>query len=166
MARTQGDVTVTLSVLDRLIDREPKSQIEAPLSAAQSIRLNKRGVHRDLGWLLNTRRISDEPPESLREANRSVYVYGLQDFSSYSMGSPADRAKLTRQLVTAIRLFEPRLADVQILPVESDAVGLQELRFRIEALLLMDPNPIPISFDTVIELKSSVCRLTGTSDAG
>jgi predicted component of type VI protein secretion system len=55
---------------------------------------------------------------------------------------------------------------VQILPIESDEVGLQELRFRIEALLLMDPNPIPISFDTVIELKSSVCRLTGTSDAG
>jgi len=166
MARAQGDVTVTLSVLDRLIDREPKSQVEAPLSQAQSIRLNKRGVHRDLAWLLNTRRIFDEPAESLREANRSVYVFGLQDFSNYGMGSPGDRAKLIRQLVAAIRLFEPRLANVQITPIETEGVGMQELRFRIEAMLLMDPTPEPISFDTVIELKSSVCRLTGTSDAG
>jgi type VI secretion system protein ImpF len=166
MARAHGDVTVTLSVLDRLIDREPKSQVEAPPSAAQSVRMNKRAVHRDLGWLLNTRRIPDGPPEALVEVNRSVYVYGLQDFSSYVMGSASDRAKLIRQLVAAIRLFEPRLANVQILPVESDSVGLQELRFRIEAMLLMDPTPEPISFDTVIELKSSVCRLTGISDAG
>jgi type VI secretion system protein ImpF len=166
MARTHGDVTVTLSVLDRLIDREPKSQVEAPPSAAQSIRLNKRAVHRDLGWLLNTRRIADEPHEALGEVNRSVYVYGLQDFSSYAMGSTSDRAKLIRQLVAAIRLFEPRLASVQIQPIENEKVGLQELRFRIEALLMMDPTPEPISFDTVIELKSSVCRLTGTTDAG
>ena len=166
MARAHGDVTVTLSVLDRLIDREPKSQVEAPPSAAQSVRLNKRAVNRDLAWLLNTRRIADEPHEALGEVNRSVYVYGLQDFSSYVMGSMSDRAKLIRQLVSAIRLFEPRLANVQILPIESESVGLQELRFRIEAMLLMDPTPEPISFDTVIELKSSVCRLTGTSDAG
>lgn len=166
MARTPGDVTVTLSVLDRLIDRDPQSQVEAPLSVAQSVRFHKRAVHRDLGWLLNTRSIPDEPPESLREVNRSVYVYGLPDFSSYSMGSTGDRAKLIRHLVAAIRLFEPRLDGVQITPIENEETGLQELRFRIEAMLLMDPTPERISFDTVIELKSSVCRLTGTSDAG
>ena len=59
MARTPGDVTVTLSVLDRLIDRDPQSQVEAPLSTAQSARFHKRAVHRDLGWLLNTRSIPD-----------------------------------------------------------------------------------------------------------
>lgn len=166
MARTPGEVTVTLSVLDRLIDLEPHSQVEAPPSPAQAVRLNKRAVHRDLGWLLNTRSIPDEPPESLREVNRSVYVYGLPDFSSYSMGSASDRAKLIRHLVAAIRLFEPRLDNVRIAPIENEETGLQELRFRIEAMLLMDPAPEPISFDTVIELKGSVCRLTGSTDAG
>jgi type VI secretion system protein ImpF len=166
MARAHGDVTVTLSVLDRLIDREPKSQVEAPLSPAQSVRLHKRAVHRDLGWLLNTRRIFEEPQESFREANRSVYVYGLQDFSSYAMASTSDRAKLIRHLVEALRLFEPRLANVQIHPIENAETGLQELRFRIEAMLLMDPTPEPISFDTVIDVKSSVCRLTGSANAG
>lgn len=165
MARGQGGVTVTLSILDRLIDREPKSQVEAPLSPAQSVRMDKRAVHRDLGWLLNTRRIFLEPAETLREVNRSVYIYGLPDFSSYTMGSQSDRAKLLRHLVATIRMFEPRLANVQILPVESEATGLQELRFRIEGMLLMDPTPEPVSFDTVIELKSSACRLTGAADA-
>jgi type VI secretion system protein ImpF len=164
MARAQGDVTVTLSVLDRLIDREPKSQVEAPLTGAQAMRQLKRGVLRDLGWLLNTRRIADDPDESLKELGESVYVYGLPDFSSYAMASPADRAKLVRHLLATIKLFEPRLDNVRIIPLESEDIGLQELRFRIEGLLLMDPAPEPISFDTVIELKSSVCRLKGDAD--
>jgi len=36
---------------------------------------------------------------------------------------------------------------------------------RIEAMLRMDPVPEPISFDTVIELKSGNCRLSGGDDA-
>ncbi len=166
MARSHAGVTSTLSLLDRLIDREPKSQIEAPLTPAQSVRLYKRAVHRDLGWLLNTRSIPDLLDESFREANRSVYVYGLQDFSTYAITSQADRAKLMRHLIETIRLFEPRLTGVTIQPIESGEAGIQELRFRIEAMLLMDPAPEPISFDTVIDVKSSVCHLMGTADAG
>lgn len=162
MARYRGDVTVTLSILDRLIDLEPKTQVEAPLSGPQSVRLLKKAVLRDLGWLLNTRRIVDEPDESLTELRRSVYMYGLPDFSSYAVASPSDRSKLVRQLQETIELFEPRLASVQIHPLESETVGMQELRFRIEGLLRMDPSPEPISFDTVIELKSGVCRVQGT----
>ena len=85
MARGLGDVTVTLAVLDRLIDREPENRVEAPLSRAQSVRLLKSAVRRDLEWLLNTRRIADEPEEGFREVNRSLYLYGLPDFSAYSM---------------------------------------------------------------------------------
>jgi type VI secretion system protein ImpF len=32
-------------------------------------------------------------------------------------------------------------------------------------MLRMDPSPEPISFDTVIELKSGSCRLSGGGDA-
>ena len=93
MARNQGDVSVTLSVLDRLIDREAGSQVEAPLSRSQSVRLMKSAVRRDLEWLLNTRRIFPEPHESLKEVNRSLYNYGLQDLSSYAIGNPMTRPK-------------------------------------------------------------------------
>jgi type VI secretion system protein ImpF len=166
MARTLGDVTVTLSVLDRLIDNDAGSQAEAPLSRSQSVRLLKAAVQRDLEWLLNTRRIFQEPGESLKEVNRSVYLYGLPDFSTYTMTSSADQNKLLRQVVTTIKLFEPRLANVRIVPVEAAESGIQQLRLRIEALLLMDPSPEPVSFDTVIEMKSGVCRLSGGANAG
>ncbi len=166
MPRSQGDITVTLSILDRLLDQEPGTQIEAPLSRSQSIRQLRSAVRRDLEWLLNTRRIFPEPDESLKEVNRSLYLYGLPDFSTYTMASSADQTKLLRQLLAAIKLFEPRLANVRIVPLENSAVGFQEFRLRIEGLLLMDPAPEPVSFDTVIELRSGVCRLKGDSNAG
>jgi type VI secretion system protein ImpF len=165
MSRTQGDVTVTLSVLDRLIDQEPNSQVEAPLSRAQSVRVLKNAIRRDLEWLLNTRRNFQEPDESMNEVNHSLYVYGLPDFSAYTMASSADQSKLLRHLAATIKLFEPRLANVRVVPSESSSSGLQRVRLRIEAMLMMDPTPEPVSFDTVIELRSGVCRLTGDANA-
>jgi type VI secretion system protein ImpF len=166
MARTPGDITVTLSVLDRLIDHEPKSQSEAPLTRSQSVRLLKAAVQRDLEWLLNTRRIFQEPDESLKEINRSVYVYGLPDFSQYTMASAADKAKLLRQLLATVKLFEPRLANVRLVPVDASEGGIQQFRLRIEAMLLMDPSPEPVSFDTVIGLKSGNAKISGGANAG
>jgi type VI secretion system protein ImpF len=166
MARTPGDITVTLSVLDRLIDREPKSQTEAPLTRSQSVRLLKAAVQRDLEWLLNTRRIFQEPDESLKEINQSAYVYGLPDFSQYTMASVSDKAKLQRQLLATIKMFEPRLANVRLVPVETTEKGIQQFRLRIEAMLLMDPSPEPVSFDTLIGLKSGNCKISGGANAG
>lgn len=164
MARTAADSIVTLSVLDRLIDREPKNQSEAPLGRAQSERLLKAAVQRDLEWLLNTRRIFLEPDESLKEVNRSVYNFGLPDFSHYTMSSSSDQSRLIRQVLTAIKAYEPRLANVRIVPLESGVV--QQCHLRIEGMLLMDPSPQPVSFDTVIGLKSGTCRISGGASAG
>jgi len=165
MSRTQGDVTVTLSVLDRLIDLEPNSQVEAPPSRPQSVRMLKGSARRDLEWLLNTRRNFQDPDESMKETNRSLYVYGLPDFSSYSMASPADQTRLLRHLLAAIKVFEPRLANVRIVPLENPTVGMQRFRLRIEGMLLMDPAPEPVSFDTLIELRSGVCKISGDANA-
>jgi type VI secretion system protein ImpF len=146
--------SVTLSVLDRLIDRDPRTSSEPPLSRAQSVRQFKDSVQRDLEWLLNTRRIAVPPEESLRELNRSVYAYGMPDFTAYSLSSPKDRTRLLRSLQAALKLFEPRLANVVVIPLESEGVAARTLRFRIEGLLLMDPAPEQVSFDTVLELTS------------
>jgi type VI secretion system protein ImpF len=166
MARTLGDITVTLSVLDRLIDREPKSQSEAPLTRSQSVRLLKAAVQRDLEWLLNTRRIFQEPDESLKETNHSTYVYGLPDFSQYTMASASDQTKLLRQILATVKIFEPRLANVRLVPAEDPEKGIQQFRLRIEAMLLMDPSPEPVSFDTVIGLKSGNAKISGGPNAG
>lgn len=160
-----GETTITISVLDRLIDAEPDNRLENPLSRAQTVRLLKSSVRRDLEWLLNTRRIADPPDEGLKEVNRSNYVYGLPDLSAISVGSSGDKNRLVRQLVQTINLFEPRLANVRVVLVEAPDSGKKDLRMRIEAMLRMDPVPEPISFDTVIELKSGNCHLSGGDDA-
>jgi type VI secretion system protein ImpF len=165
MPRELGETTITISVLDRLIDLEPSNRLENPLSRAQSVRILKSAVRRDLEWLLNTRRIAEVPDEGLKEVNRSVYVYGLPDLSSFSATQANDRNRLMRQIAATISLFEPRLANVRVLFVETPDAGRKDVRLRIEAMLRMDPVPEPIFFDTVIDLKSGTCQLIGGDHA-
>jgi type VI secretion system protein ImpF len=166
MARMQTGLAITLSVLDRLIDLDPRTSAEAPAARAQSVRELKTSVRRDLEWLLNSRRIAVEPPESLRELNRSLYMYGLPDFSAFNIGSPKDQSRLTRILQGAVKVFEPRLANVRVVPGEITAVGTRKVRFRIEGLLMMDPAPEHISFDTVLQLNNGEYKVQGGPDAG
>ena len=56
MARRDATGPVTLSVLDRLIDRDPKNRSEIPYTRAQSLRELKLALKRDLEWLLNTQK--------------------------------------------------------------------------------------------------------------
>jgi type VI secretion system protein ImpF len=149
MARAGLDSAVTLSVFDRLIDREPRNTREVPQTRGQSVRLLKEAVRRDLEWLLNTRLVAVLPEARLHEVNRSMFVYGLPDFSAYSLSNPDDQNRLIRHLQTAIKLFEPRLSKVEVA-----GANTRILRFRIDALLLMDPAPEHISFDTTLQLTS------------
>jgi type VI secretion system protein ImpF len=165
MARSLGETTITVSVLDRLIDLEPDNRLENPLSRSQSVRLLKGAVRRDLEWLLNSRRICDPPDEALKEVNRSTYVYGLPDLSTLTMAATGDRNRLVKQILATINLFEPRLANVRLVLVETPDAAKKDVRLRIEAMLRMDPVPEPVSFDTIIELKSGNCHLSGGEDA-
>jgi type VI secretion system protein ImpF len=155
MAHSAPESAVTLSVFDRLIDTDPRNSKEVPLTRAQSVRMLRDAVRRDLEWLLNTRRIAVAPDEGYREVNRSVYAFGLPDFTGVSQGSANDRAKLIRQIQYAVKIFEPRIAKVRIVATETQQGGSSRtLRFRIEGLLLMDPEPEHVSFDTVLQLTS------------
>ncbi len=157
MPKAETDFKITQSIFDRLVDSDPRITPERQLKAA---------VRRDLEWLLNTRRVVEPPPESLVEVNRSLYNYGLPDFSSYSLSSPKDRSKLLRALEITIALFEPRLAGVKVTAVESPTAGSRVLRFQIEGLLLKDPAPEQVSFDTVLQLANGEYQVKGERSAG
>jgi type VI secretion system protein ImpF len=156
----QLDVQVTLSVFDRLIDHEPKSAAEAPLTRAESVRRLRAAVRRDLEWLLNSRRVAVPPSASLREVNESVYIFGIPDINSVSLSNPQDRLALLGQIKRSIALFEPRLKDVKVIPVEDPGKKrFQRLDFRIEAQLVMDPAPEAILFDTTLDAVSQSYRV-------
>ena len=159
------DLAVTQPLLDRLIDNDPKSPADSPVSRAQSVRLLKISVRRDLEWLLNTRRNPEEAPDSMKELSQSLYNYGLPDFSSFSVNAPRDRDRLLLELEDALALFEPRLRDVRVSLIEAPAGYSRMLRFQIEGMLVMDPVAERVSFDTTLQLNSGEYQVRGEAGA-
>jgi type VI secretion system protein ImpF len=158
--RTQPNSAVTLSVFDRLMDNDPRSpSVEAPISRADSVRILRASVRRDLEWLLNTRRNPDDPGPSMPETENSLYSYGLPDFSTYAIASAKDQSRLVRGLQAAVKTFEPRLANIKVVPLEINPKGLRTMRIRIDGLLMMDPAPEHISFDTTLQLTTGDFRV-------
>jgi type VI secretion system protein ImpF len=160
MARRDATGPVTLSVLDRLIDRDPKTRSEIPFTRAQSLRELKLALKRDLEWLLNTRKTIDPAPDSARETVRSVYHYGFADISSKSVPSTRDHGDLVREIESAIAVFEPRLKRSKV-RMETAEGSYRTLKFAIEGLLCMDPAPEPVRFDTVLELGKGEYEIKG-----
>lgn len=156
---------ITLSVLDRLLDDEPKSRVEAPLTHSRSLAQLKVAIRRDLENLLNTRCTHEPPPESRPESLRSVYIYGVPDITEIGENFLYEKDRLLAEIERAVRLFEPRLSAVKvsILP----AVGnTRVLRFVIEGMLRIDPAPEHVVFDAALELTSGEYQLMGDASAG
>ena len=166
MARWEPEQTVTQSVLDRLIDREPAESLEPPMTRAQSVRQLKSSLRRDLEWLLNSRRTPEAVGGEFQELERSVYNFGLPDVTSLSWDSTRDRHRLTRMIKYALTTFEPRLTGIQVIAVEAAGGARHVMRFQIEGMLEMDPSPEHISFDTLLQLSSGEYQVKGDLGAG
>ncbi len=148
-----NEIRITPSIVDRLLDFEPKISTEAPKSRSQGLRELKMAVRRDLEWLLNTRHSADKVPEGLEEVNKSLAIYGLPDFTGMSSRDSDDRKDLIGNIETALRIFEPRFMNLKVFLEEIDDVQ-RGVRFRIQATLRVEPTPEPVVFDTVLQVGS------------
>ena len=166
MARWEPEQTVTQSVLDRLIDRDPASNSEGSLTRVQSVRQLKVSLRRDLEWLLNSRRTPDAVGSEFQELEQSLYNYGLPDVTSLSWDSARDRGRLARMIEQVLHTFEPRLSGVRVVAADATAGAQHVMRFQIEGLLDMDPSPEHISFDTLLQLSSGEYQVKGDLGAG
>lgn len=165
MTRQQPERTAQQSLIDRLVDDALDERGDPPITWAQSLRLLKQSLRRDLDWLLNTRRSGEPVPEGFVELRGSLHDYGLEDISSMSRDSSETRQRLVRNIEEAIVDFEPRLGSVHVSLVdEDDDPTRREVHFLIEAMLRVDPSPEPVVFDTVLEVASGEYQLGG--DAG
>ena len=117
----KSERSAKLSVLDRLLDADPKRPSEAPPTPAQSLRELKASLRRDIEWLLNTRQTPQEAPPDSAELQRSLHVYGLPDISSMSLHSRQDYNRLVRAMETALATFEPRLRGIRVTLAPSSA---------------------------------------------
>ena len=164
-SRLNPDQTVTQSVWERLVDREPSLGADPPITRLQSVRLLKASLRRDLEWLLNTRRIPEAADDTLAETSKSLFNYGLPDFSAMSLQSGRDRNKLLREVEAVVQMFEPRLRDVRVRMVEPPNTTTRAMSFQIEGMLVMDPAPEQVSFDTVLQLTSGEYQIKGDRNA-
>lgn len=163
---------IVLSVLNRLVeDKDAGAEsglLSAPdrrgISPGRALReggVTKRefevyraAVRRDLEWLLNTRRIAEPVPEGLKEVERSVYCYGLPDFSQLNLQpgrSEGDQARLAGIIARVIELFEPRILDVRV-TVDSRLGSTQNVRFQVSGRLKMKPRPEPVFYQTTLDV--------------
>jgi type VI secretion system protein ImpF len=165
MAKAELERTAEPSVLDRLIDTDRGSSADRPLTRAESVRRVMEGVRRDLELLLNSRRIPTPTREGMPELNSSMYYYGLPDINSVGRDVAAAQNRLARQLEEAITAFEPRLTDVKIAMVPTERSKFGELRFTVQAELLMDPTPERVTFDTLLDSGRGAVAVSGGADA-
>lgn len=153
MARNDSQLRITPSVLDRLIDFDPRETREAPKSRSTSLLELKASVRRDLEWLLNTRSFLDPRDLDATETKESVAVYGLPDITGLSAQNQDEQARVLRSVEHAIKVFEPRFLNLKV-TMEPPTETERSIRFRIEAQLDVDPVPEPVVFDTVLKLGS------------
>jgi type VI secretion system protein ImpF len=161
---------IVFSVLDRLMD-DPEVEIVRRLPEHQrskeEFKIYLAKVRRDLEWLLNTRRISDSVPDHLKDVARSVYNYGLPDFSQENLASQRNeqhRDRFASTIARTIELFEPRILDVRVLALPKQGTD-PRIRFQVMGRLNVEPRPEPICYDTVLDSATGAYEVLGVARA-
>lgn len=144
----QRETYVRASLLDRLIDLEPKFPQEAQPLRAQTPRALRASVRRDLEWLLNTR--CPVPEAELAQRQRSVIDYGVRDFGTFFTNNSEDYQRIAQMIEQAIASYEPRLTDcrVHVTPLRGNH---RKLQVRLDAVLVLDHKNEPVSFPIIID---------------
>jgi type VI secretion system protein ImpF len=163
MARKTQEQSLLPSVLDRLLDLDPDVSREAPAGPHQLLRDLKQSVRRDLENLLNTRVRNLTWPAHLTEVKQSLVTYGLPDFTGVSLGSDKDRQDFCKVIRDVIIQFEPRLKNVNVVPVTSTEPLDRTFHFRIDALLRTEPAPEPVVFDSNLEPSTGGVEVQGAA---
>ena len=145
------DLQAQLPLLDRLIDDAPEQLRESSPSAAEIMARLRRSVRRDLEALLNARRRWRSWPDDLDELALSPVGWGIADFSAGAFNDRRRRDQLRGEVEATIRRFDPRLANVRVRLLDSKEQLEPTLRLRIDAMLLVEPAPEPVAFDTLID---------------
>jgi len=160
MARSPIEYSLTPSILDRLIDKDPKVSTEPTSVRGTQQAQIKESVKRDLEWLLNSKQLNSDWPEDLKQLNRSLLTYGMPDFSSSTLSNSIQQDRLRRAVEETISRFEPRLSRVNVAIVEGKEHE-RSVRFRIDAMLRVDPAPEPVTFDSVLQLSTRAFVVQG-----
>ncbi|MBX2807119.1 MAG: type VI secretion system baseplate subunit TssE [Cellvibrionaceae bacterium] len=160
MTTARKDQPILPSLLDRLIDHDPSIQ-DTPVKSYRVVLTEiKDSIRRDLENLLNTRLYRKPLPEELTELDISIVNYGLPDFSMLQVNSDDGKHEFKEKVQSIIEKYEPRFKSVT---VDLEHVGEhyeRTLYMKISAVLMIEPDPIPLMFDSRVKTmdKSVILR--------
>ena len=137
------------------MDREPNEPVPGRFTSWQQI---KAAVRRDLENLLNTKNFSSCFSPAGRETARSIFSYGLPDFTSANPRSSSVKNQVRQNIEKAVSQFEPRLRNV-IVRMDDSGKNERNLRFQISALLVVEPVTERVTFDTVLDVNRNQCSV-------
>jgi type VI secretion system protein ImpF len=95
----------------------------------------QKTIHNNLQILLETRSLGITNEEKLSQAERSVLTFGLPDFANMSFSNPQAQLELCQTIKSRIKIFEPRLTNVQVSILNNDQVIERSLKIRIDAMV-------------------------------
>ncbi|SAL28988.1 type VI secretion system lysozyme-like protein [Caballeronia terrestris] len=164
MAEPLASERLQPSLLDRLIDDDPQSRVEAPDARFLTRRALRHAVLRDLTWLFNTTSLGDEIPAGrYPDAAASVLNFGLPCLSG-RFASTVDAVVLEQAIRQAIQRFEPRIApaSIEIEPVLDRSVldMHNQISLVIRGLLWAQPVPLEFALRTEIDLEEGGITVT------
>jgi len=141
-----------LSIIDRLCQDDlpvRSGPVTTPAVPRSSDNRYLKSVKRDVEWLFNTRQSVEAGVDSCPELASSVYAYGLPDITALNPTIKRDQETLRRVMQRSVEIFDRRLKDVQI-EVDLPTGVYHSLDFRISGVLMSEPAPEEICFDTVL----------------
>jgi type VI secretion system protein ImpF len=158
--KSKNASTFNRMLLDEAFAEELET-MRKPAPPSLSLRELRASVARDIETLLNSRReLLFAISPHLEEVRKSILMFGLPDFTSYSLLNPQDRKTLRQEVEEALATFEPRLKSIRV-TLEAREKYDMTLRFRIDALLRTDPAPEPIMLDASLSVVNSQYTVRG-----
>jgi len=147
------------SLLDRLIDEEPRQSSEPLWRNSYRLDELREHVRRDLEALLNTRHGRSDLLVQPGELTISNLTYGLPDFTSLIGEGLEIRERIRASVERAVMEFEPRLRNLKVVVREPDEEYDRNVRLTIHAMLCVDPIIEPVTFDTTVEASTGTCSV-------
>lgn len=155
------------ALLDRLVDEAPDNQQEVREARLINTRKLRAAVLRDLAWLLNATRPTEEIDATrFPYANASVINYGMPALSG-STASTLDAADLESRIREAILHYEPRIIPstlkVDALVSDMSLDHHNQIQVEIRGKLWAQPVPLEIMLRTAMDLETSQVTIQDAS---
>lgn len=154
------------SLLDRLTDTNPESQVESRAQRVLSLQQLRKSVIRDLGWLLNTGNLETRQNlERYPMVSHSVLNYGMPDLAGINTGD-LDVDVVEQSVKQAIIDFEPRILRNTLavkMVIDKEAMASHSVIFEIEGELWAQPVPLRVFLKTELDLETGDVQVADRS---